>query len=88
MNALIEEESYDEAAKLCVKLFGKNKEMWENEAYKFASIRQLKVLLYKLSSDFACFESVLSMEKNVLKQLNFISNYLEKIKTYGEKGSI
>ena len=47
MNALIEEENYDAAAKLCVKLFGKNKEMWENEAYKFASIRQLKVLLYR-----------------------------------------
>ena len=47
MNALIEEEKYDDAAKLCVKLFGKNKEMWENEAYKFASIRQLKVLLYQ-----------------------------------------
>ena len=47
MNALIEEEKYDDAAKLCVKLFGKNKEMWENEAYKFASIRQLKVMLYK-----------------------------------------
>ena len=45
MNSLIEEENYDEAAKLCVKLFGKNKEMWENEAYKFASIRQLKVKL-------------------------------------------
>ena len=43
MNCLIEEEEYDKAANLCVKLFGKNKEMWENEAYKFASIRQLKV---------------------------------------------
>ena len=45
MNALIDEEKYDDAAKLCVKLFGKNKEMWENEAYKYASIRQLKILL-------------------------------------------
>lgn len=43
MDSLIKEGDFDQAAKLCVKLFGKNKEMWENEAYKFANLRQLKV---------------------------------------------
>ncbi|XP_064614137.1 vacuolar protein sorting-associated protein 41 homolog [Liolophura sinensis] len=41
---LLENEAYDDASRLCVKILGKNKELWEEEVYKFAKIRQLKTI--------------------------------------------
>jgi hypothetical protein len=43
LNYLIEQNRFEDAAKLCVKIFGRNKELWEAEAYKFAKMGQLKV---------------------------------------------
>ena len=43
LNYLIEEEAFDEAGQLCVKILGRKKELWEEEIYKFAKIKQLKV---------------------------------------------
>ena len=40
---LLEEREYEDAARLCVKILGKSKELWEEEVYKFAQIHQLKV---------------------------------------------
>ncbi|XP_060554893.1 vacuolar protein sorting-associated protein 41 homolog isoform X2 [Ruditapes philippinarum] len=44
LNYLIEQNRFEDAAKLCVKIFGRNKELWEAEAYKFAKMGQLKCL--------------------------------------------
>ncbi|KAG7210413.1 hypothetical protein KM043_011945 [Ampulex compressa] len=33
---------YDEAGKLCLKVLGKNKKLWEEEVYKFARVHQLR----------------------------------------------
>ena len=44
LNYLLEEKGYDEAARLCIKILGKNKELWEEEVYKFAQIQQLKAI--------------------------------------------
>lgn len=43
MDYLIEQQRFEDAAKLCRRIFGKDKEKWEAEAYKFARIGQLKV---------------------------------------------
>ena len=44
LNYLHENEKYDEAAKQCVKILGKNRLLWEEEVYKFARIQQLKCI--------------------------------------------
>jgi len=44
LNYLIEEEAFDEAGQLCVKILGRKKELWEEEIYKFAKIKQLKAI--------------------------------------------
>ncbi|XP_035827939.1 vacuolar protein sorting-associated protein 41 homolog isoform X2 [Aplysia californica] len=44
LNYLIEEDCFDEAGRLCVKILGKKKELWEEEIYKFAKINQLKAI--------------------------------------------
>ncbi|XP_046834761.1 vacuolar protein sorting-associated protein 41 homolog isoform X2 [Vespa crabro] len=35
-------EKYDEAGKLCLKVLGRNKKLWEEEVYKFARVHQLR----------------------------------------------
>ncbi|CAL1533068.1 unnamed protein product [Lymnaea stagnalis] len=48
LDYLLEEEAYDEAGRLCVKILGKRKESWEEEIYKFAKIQQLKLSILLL----------------------------------------
>ena len=43
LDFLLTEERYEDAARLCVKILGRNREMWEEEVFKFAQIHQLKV---------------------------------------------
>ncbi|XP_019888291.2 vacuolar protein sorting-associated protein 41 homolog isoform X1 [Ooceraea biroi] len=35
-------EQYDEAGKLCLKILGRDKKLWEEEVYKFARVHQLR----------------------------------------------
>ncbi|XP_017884665.1 vacuolar protein sorting-associated protein 41 homolog isoform X2 [Ceratina calcarata] len=35
-------EKYDEAGKLCLKILGKDRKLWEEEVYKFARVHQLR----------------------------------------------
>ncbi|KAI0227033.1 Vacuolar protein sorting-associated protein 41 [Lamellibrachia satsuma] len=44
LNFLLAEERYEDAARLCVKILGRNREMWEEEVFKFAQIHQLKAI--------------------------------------------
>ncbi|XP_052801970.1 vacuolar protein sorting-associated protein 41 homolog isoform X2 [Mya arenaria] len=44
LNYLLENGRFEDAARLCVKVFGKNKDYWEAEAYVFAKLGQLKSL--------------------------------------------
>ncbi|KAK0051675.1 vacuolar protein sorting-associated protein 41 [Biomphalaria pfeifferi] len=44
LNYLLEEEAYDDAGRLCVKILGRKKESWEEEILKFAKIQQLKAI--------------------------------------------
>ena len=48
---LLEDRKYEEGARLCVKILGKNKAMWEEEVYKFAEIHQLKAIAPYLPRD-------------------------------------
>lgn len=48
---LLEDREYEEAARLCVKILGKNKAMWEEEVYKFSQLRQLKAIAPYLPRD-------------------------------------
>ncbi|XP_077978241.1 vacuolar protein sorting-associated protein 41 homolog [Glandiceps talaboti] len=41
---LLDEGKYEDAARQCVKVLGKNRELWENEVFKFAKIQQLKAI--------------------------------------------
>ena len=43
MSYLLSKREFEKAAQLCVKILGKNKDSWEEEVYKFAQIKQLKV---------------------------------------------
>jgi tetratricopeptide (TPR) repeat protein len=35
---------YDKAGKLCLKILGQNKKLWEDEVYKFAKVHQLRTI--------------------------------------------
>lgn len=41
---LLEEGNYEEAARQCPRILGKNKESWEEQTWKFQKLRQLKVI--------------------------------------------
>ncbi|XP_040209124.1 vacuolar protein sorting-associated protein 41 homolog [Rana temporaria] len=41
---LVEKEDYDNAARKCQKILGKNMKLWEDEVYRFKSIGQLKAI--------------------------------------------
>lgn len=41
---LLEEGNYEEAARQCPRILGKNKEPWEEQTWKFQKLRQLKVI--------------------------------------------
>lgn len=43
LNFLIGQRRYEDAARRCVNIYGRNKDLWEAEAYRFAKIGQLKV---------------------------------------------
>jgi vacuolar protein sorting-associated protein 41 len=39
---LLSQAKYDEAAKLCLRVFENNKDLWEEEVYKFVKVKQLR----------------------------------------------
>lgn len=39
---LLLQERYDDAAKLCLRIFESNKDLWEEEVYKFVKVKQLR----------------------------------------------
>ena len=43
LDYLLEEGHFAEAVKMCSKILGKRKDLWEEEIYKFAKIGQLRV---------------------------------------------
>ncbi|XP_015603848.1 vacuolar protein sorting-associated protein 41 homolog isoform X2 [Cephus cinctus] len=42
LDYLLSHEKYDEAGKLCLKILGRDKKLWEEEVYKFARVHQLR----------------------------------------------
>ncbi|KAL8579065.1 hypothetical protein ACOMHN_036004 [Nucella lapillus] len=44
LDYLLEEEQFAEAVKMCPKILGKRKDLWEEEIYKFANIGQLRAI--------------------------------------------
>ncbi|XP_061193823.1 vacuolar protein sorting-associated protein 41 homolog isoform X5 [Saccostrea echinata] len=44
LHFLLEEGNFEEAARQCPRILGKNKELWEEETWKFQKYKQLKVL--------------------------------------------
>ncbi|KAK7508589.1 hypothetical protein BaRGS_00000155, partial [Batillaria attramentaria] len=44
LDYLLEERNYGEAVKMCKRILGKRKDMWEEEIYKFAKIGQLRAI--------------------------------------------
>lgn len=42
LDHLLRREMYDQAGKLCMKIFGKNANIWEEQIYKFATVHQLR----------------------------------------------
>ncbi|KAI4491843.1 PREDICTED: vacuolar protein sorting-associated protein 41 homolog [Polistes canadensis] len=42
LDHLLAHEKYDEAGKLCLKVLGRDKKLWEEEVYKFAMVHQLR----------------------------------------------
>lgn len=43
LDFLLSKRDFEKAAQLCVKILSKNKDSWEEQVYKFAKIKQLKV---------------------------------------------
>ncbi|XP_059151993.1 vacuolar protein sorting-associated protein 41 homolog isoform X2 [Physella acuta] len=65
LDYLLEEQAYDEAGRLCVKILGKKRESWTEEIYKFAKIKQLKAIATYIPRsdprlDSAIYEMVLN----------------------------
>lgn len=44
MDYLIKQDEYSEAGRIAVQVLDKNKTAWEQEAYKFAKLQQLKAI--------------------------------------------
>ncbi|XP_074658816.1 vacuolar protein sorting-associated protein 41 homolog [Tubulanus polymorphus] len=44
LDYLLQEKKYDEGGKLCRRVLGNNRQLWEEEVYKFAHIHQLKAI--------------------------------------------
>lgn len=42
LDFLLSQGMYDKAGRLGLKIFGKNSSLWEDQIYKFASMRQLR----------------------------------------------
>lgn len=42
LDHLLEDERYDDAAKLCLNAFGNDKVLWEEEVFKFVKVQQLR----------------------------------------------
>ncbi|XP_064648417.1 vacuolar protein sorting-associated protein 41 homolog [Lineus longissimus] len=71
LNHLIENVKFDDAARLCIKVLGKNKQFWEEEVYKFARIQQLKAIApYLPKGDPKLEPAVYEMVLNEFLQIN------------------
>ncbi|XP_052869808.1 vacuolar protein sorting-associated protein 41 homolog [Anopheles cruzii] len=42
LDHLLSQQQFDEAAKLCTRVFGTDKQLWEEEVYKFVKVKQLR----------------------------------------------
>ncbi|XP_070565310.1 vacuolar protein sorting-associated protein 41 homolog [Ptychodera flava] len=72
LNYLLDEQKYDEAARQCVKVLGKNKELWENEVFKFAKIHQLKAIApYVPRGDMRLSQAIYEMILNDYLQTDY-----------------
>jgi hypothetical protein len=71
LSHLLDNEKYDDAARLCIKVLGKNKQFWEEEVYKFARIQQLKAIApYLPKGDPKLEPAVYEMVLNEFLQIN------------------
>ena len=43
LDYLIDERRYEDAARLCVRHLGNNRQLWQREAFRFSELQQLKV---------------------------------------------
>lgn len=43
LDHLLSRKLYNTAGKLCLKIFGRNKALWEEEIFKFATVHQLRL---------------------------------------------
>ncbi|XP_006824071.2 vacuolar protein sorting-associated protein 41 homolog [Saccoglossus kowalevskii] len=72
LNHLLDEEEYDQAARMCVKILGKNKDLWESEVYKFAKIQQLKSIApYVPRGDMRLSKAIYEMILNEYLQTDY-----------------
>jgi len=64
LDFLLKEEKFDEAGRLCTKILGKDKKLWQEELFKFAQVKKLKAVAPYLPSgdvklDPAIYEMVM-----------------------------
>ena len=50
LDALLREGAFLEAGQLCVRIFGVNKDLWQEEVFKFARLDILTMILFVISS--------------------------------------
>lgn len=68
LDHLLKQEKFDEAAHLCSTIFGSNKQLWEDEVYKFAQIRQLRSVAPYLPLDDPLGPAIYEMVLNAFLQ--------------------
>lgn len=54
LDFLLTNQEYDKAGKLCLKVFGKSKPLWEEEIYKFAQLHQLRSVSPYIPRGYDC----------------------------------
>jgi len=82
LDFLLKSEQYIEAGVLCTKILGRDKKLWQEEIFKFAQLKQLKVIAPHLPTedvrlDPAIYEMVLFdfLKTNLDGFLNFIREW-------------
>lgn len=80
---LVQQKKFEEAAKLCLNVFGTNKDLWEEEVYKFVKVKQLRSISSYLPRTNDCKLNPQVYEMVLYEYLKFDKNgFLKLIKEW------
>lgn len=85
LDYLLKTKNYNDAGKLCLKLFGRDKKLWEDEVYKFAKEHQLRSISSYLPRGEVTLDPLI-YEMVLFEYLNMDPNgFLQLVKEWSPK---